>query len=124
MRVVSLDSLALERLALLKLDVGGMELDVLRGGRELLSAFSRWSPRETVAWFEARGVALKTEADGRMFPVTDDSQTIIECLRPARSDINNLIGTRGMLQLRGDLLPIVNLGELLDLIAVFAALSG
>ena len=54
-----------------------------RGARELLSAFSRWSPRETVAWFEARGVALKTEADGRMFPVTDDSQTIVECLRGA-----------------------------------------
>ena len=51
-----------------------------RGGRELLGAFHRWQPRDTVAWFEARGVALKTEADGRMFPVTDDSATIAECL--------------------------------------------
>lgn len=51
-----------------------------RGARELPGAFHRWQPRDTVAWFAARGVALKTEADGRMFPVTDDSQTIVDCL--------------------------------------------
>ncbi|HVU24039.1 MAG TPA: NAD(P)/FAD-dependent oxidoreductase [Opitutus sp.] len=51
-----------------------------RGARELLGAFYRWQPRDTVAWFAARGVELKTEADGRMFPVTDDSATIVECL--------------------------------------------
>ncbi|MBL9208824.1 MAG: NAD(P)/FAD-dependent oxidoreductase [Opitutaceae bacterium] len=51
-----------------------------RGGRELLGAFHRWQPRDTVAWFAARGVETKTEADGRMFPVTDDSATIAECL--------------------------------------------
>jgi hypothetical protein len=51
-----------------------------RGGRELLGAFSRWQPRDTVEWFQTRGVTLKTEADGRMFPVTDDSQTIVDCL--------------------------------------------
>src|SRR6188768_1928931 len=50
-----------------------------RGGRELLGAFSRWQPRDTVEWFAARGVTLKTEEDGRMFPVTDESQTIIDC---------------------------------------------
>ena len=54
-----------------------------RGGRELLGAFHRWSPRDTVAWFEQRGVALKSEADGRMFPVTDDSRTIVDCLMQA-----------------------------------------
>ena len=54
-----------------------------RGGRELTGAFSRWQPRDTVAWFEARGVTLKTEEDGRMFPVTDDSQTIVDCLEGA-----------------------------------------
>jgi predicted Rossmann fold flavoprotein len=54
-----------------------------RGGRELLGAFHRWQPRDTVAWFEQRGVPLKTEADGRMFPVTDDSQTIMDCLQGA-----------------------------------------
>ena len=51
-----------------------------RGARALLSAFSRFQPADTVQWFEKRGVSLKTEADGRMFPTTDRSQTIIECL--------------------------------------------
>lgn len=52
----------------------------LRGGRELLGAFHRWQPRDTIAWFAERGVELKTEEDGRMFPVTDDSATIADCL--------------------------------------------
>ena len=54
-----------------------------RGGRELLGAFHRWQPRDTIAWFAARGVETKTEADGRMFPVTDDSATIVDCLTSA-----------------------------------------
>lgn len=54
-----------------------------RGSRELLGPFHRWQPRDTVAWFESRGVPLKTEDDGRMFPVTDSSQTIIDCLMNA-----------------------------------------
>lgn len=54
-----------------------------RGGRELLGAFHRWQPRDTIAWFAARGVELKTEPDGRMFPVTDDSATIVGCLQDA-----------------------------------------
>lgn len=51
-----------------------------RGGRELLGAFSRWQPRDTIAWFASRSVELKTEDDGRMFPTTDASSTIVECL--------------------------------------------
>ena len=51
-----------------------------RGERELISPFHRFSAGDTVAWFEARGVRLKTEEDGRMFPVTDSSETIIDCL--------------------------------------------
>ncbi len=51
-----------------------------RGGKELLQAFSRFAPQDTVNWFESRGIELKTEADGRMFPVSNDSQTIIDCL--------------------------------------------
>ena len=54
-----------------------------RGGRELLGAFHRWQPRDTVAWFAARGVETKTEPDGRMFPVTDNSATIVDCLSHA-----------------------------------------
>lgn len=51
-----------------------------RGSRELAQAFARFGPANTVEWFESRGVELKTEDDGRMFPVTDDSQTIVDCL--------------------------------------------
>ena len=54
-----------------------------RGAKELRGAFTRFQPRDTVAWFEARGVKLKTEADGRMFPVTDDAATIASCLEEA-----------------------------------------
>lgn len=52
-----------------------------RGGKALRGAFTRFQPRDTVNWFAQRGVKLKTEADGRMFPVTDDSGTIVQCLR-------------------------------------------
>ena len=51
-----------------------------RGERELISPFHRFSAADTVAWFEAQGVQLKREEDGRMFPVTDSSETIIDCL--------------------------------------------
>ena len=51
-----------------------------RGEPALRSPFQTFQAGETVAWFEARGVKLKTESDGRMFPVTDSSQTIIDCL--------------------------------------------
>ena len=54
-----------------------------RGGRELLGAFHRFQPRDTIEWFASRGVATKTEEDGRMFPTTDDSATIVDCLMTA-----------------------------------------
>lgn len=54
-----------------------------RGGRNLIGPFHRFGPQETVDWFQKRGVALKTESDGRIFPVTDDSQTVIDCLMSA-----------------------------------------
>jgi predicted Rossmann fold flavoprotein len=56
-----------------------------RGGRELLGAFHRFQPRDTIEWFGSRGVATKTEEDGRMFPTTDDSATIVDCLMSAAS---------------------------------------
>lgn len=58
-----------------------------RGERELRGPFSRFQPRDTVEWFEARGVKLKAEPDGRMFPVTDSSQTIIDCLERERKKL-------------------------------------
>lgn len=54
-----------------------------RGRRELYSVFARFGPRETVHWFESRGVALKAAADGRVFPITDNSQTITDSLTQA-----------------------------------------
>lgn len=64
-----------------------------RGKRELLGPFHTFGPRETVAWFEARGVKLKTEKDGRIFPVTDSSQTIIDCLLQEAKRFNVAIRT-------------------------------
>jgi predicted Rossmann fold flavoprotein len=64
-----------------------------RGQRALRGAFSRFQPQDTVAWFAQRGVQLKTEADGRMFPVTDRSQTIIDCLVSAATDAGVKIWT-------------------------------
>lgn len=54
-----------------------------RGERFLRKAFERFQARDTVAWFADRGVQLKAEADGRMFPITDDSATIVDCLTEA-----------------------------------------
>lgn len=51
-----------------------------RGTHFVKKTFHRFFTTDTIEWFAARGVALKTEPDGRMFPVTDSSQTIIDCL--------------------------------------------
>lgn len=51
-----------------------------RGHKELLGPFYRFNTEHTIQWFEYRGVELKTEADGRMFPVSDSSQSIMDCL--------------------------------------------
>jgi len=66
-----------------------------RGGRELLGAFHRFQPRDTIEWFASRGVATKTEEDGRMFPTTDDSATIVDCLMSAatRAGVNIRLST-------------------------------
>lgn len=50
-----------------------------RGSKELLSCFYRFQPKDTIEWFNDRGVELHAEADGRMFPVSNSSQTIIDC---------------------------------------------
>lgn len=66
-----------------------------RGAKALLGAFTRFQPQDTVAWFVAHGVKLKTEADGRMFPITDNSETIVECLikTAAKAGVKLLLGT-------------------------------
>lgn len=55
-----------------------------RGGRELLGPFHKFGPGDTIHWFESKGVALKTEADGRIFPTSDDSNSIVNCLQSER----------------------------------------
>lgn len=56
-----------------------------RGNKELIGPFTRFQPSDTIEWFASRGVELKEESDGRMFPTTDDSSTIIDCfLREAK----------------------------------------
>ena len=65
-----------------------------RGSKALRGPFTRFGPRETIAWFETRGIRLKTEADGRMFPVTDDSETVIAALVTAAEEAGVHIHTR------------------------------
>ncbi len=65
-----------------------------RGSRELISVFSKFSNADTIQWFKEKGVALKTEQDGRVFPETNDSQTIINLF-------NKLVSRHGIEVLTG-----------------------
>ncbi|HEV2392954.1 MAG TPA: NAD(P)/FAD-dependent oxidoreductase [Verrucomicrobiae bacterium] len=68
-----------------------------RGGAALLGPFTVFQPRDTITWFEARGVKLKTEPDGRMFPASNSSQTILDCLvRTAQRAGVELLVNRGV----------------------------
>ena len=61
-------------------DIQEMSKKYPRGGSFVKKTFHQFFTTDTINWFEERGVKLKTEKDGRMFPVTDSSQTIINCL--------------------------------------------
>ena len=61
-------------------DLKEMSTKYPRGEHFVRKAFHQFFITDTIEWFETRGVKLKTEADGRMFPVTNSSQTIIDCL--------------------------------------------
>ena len=68
-----------------------------RGERALIGALHRFSPEDTVVWFERRRVQLKREEDGRIFPVTDSSATVIDCLMSeAKSAGVQLIARNGV----------------------------
>ena len=69
-----------------------------RGGKALRGAFSRFQPLDVVRWFNGEGVKLKTEADGRMFPVSDDSETIVEALMFAAKKAGVIIRTNVVVQ--------------------------
>ncbi len=61
-------------------DINEMSRRYPRGNYFVRKAFHRFFTTDTIRWFEERGVKLKTEKDGRMFPVSDSSQAIIDCL--------------------------------------------
>lgn len=54
-----------------------------RGNKELLGPFHHFQPGDMIGWLADKGVELKVEDDGRMFPITDSSQTIIDCFENA-----------------------------------------
>jgi len=60
--------------------ISGLSKNYPRGERFLKKAFSKFYTKDTIEWFESRHVKLKVEPDNRMFPVSDNSQTIIDCL--------------------------------------------
>ncbi len=64
-----------------------------RGGKELLGPFHRFNPEHTIAWFRRNNVELKTESDGRIFPVSDSSRTIIDCFRSLANKYKIVIKT-------------------------------
>lgn len=59
-----------------------------RGHKELVGSFHRFYSKHMIEWLEKRGVVLKTEADGRMFPITDLSDTIIQCFLSEAKKLN------------------------------------
>lgn len=100
-----------------------------RGARELIGPFHRWQPRDTVEWFEARGVKIKTEDDGRMFPTTDKSSTIVDCLvreaRGAGVDIRLRAGvTKAERRTGGGFRLHLSGGELLECDRILLATGG
>lgn len=88
-----------------------------RGGTELRQAFHKFHPGDLVKWFQEKGVKLKTESDGRMFPVTDASSTIIQCFLKLiqKYQISLRLSTRAMKWNREDKLWKIELmnGEML-----------
>lgn len=67
-------------------DITEMSKKYPRGSNFVKKAYHQFFTTDTIKWFEDRGVKLKTEEDGRIFPVTDSSQTIIDCLL---NEVNN-----------------------------------
>ena len=58
-----------------------------RGEKELLGPFTRFGPKDTIAWFNSKNIELNQEKDGRIFPKTNSSQTIIDCLTSTAKEL-------------------------------------
>jgi len=72
-------------------DPGQLIKNYPRGSKELLGPFTRFQPLDMIKWLEQRGVVLKTESDGRMFPITDSSETIINCLMTQANQLGVIV---------------------------------
>jgi predicted Rossmann fold flavoprotein len=74
-----------------------------RGKTLLKKTLHRFGPKQTIEWFENRGIKIKKEDDGRMFPVSDDSHTIIDCLLSEIKKNNaNIIYQKGVISISRD----------------------
>lgn len=69
-------------------DIGEMSRNYPRGANFVKKTFHHFFTTDTIKWFDERGVTLKTEKDGRMFPLSDSSETIIRCLLKEASTYN------------------------------------
>lgn len=90
-----------------------------RGSRELRGAFNQFQPKDMIAWLKTEGVKTKTEADGRMFPTTDDSATIVDCLTKAaiaaRVQLRTSISVKSVEKNEaGQFLVTTNKGEIIE----------
>ncbi len=89
-----------------------------RGQKSLIGPFHHFGPSDTIQWFENRGVELKVEKDGRMFPITDNSQTIIDCLSNAADELGVQVFTKSgvsEIQQEGDLFTLtLDKGQILQ----------
>jgi len=80
-----------------------------RGGKQLKKSFNHFFTKDTVNWFESRGVTLKTEADNRMFPSSNNSQTIVDLLLNTAENLNIRISYKSKVSA---ITPTINGAEL------------
>lgn len=96
-------------------DVRELVKNYPRGEKQLIGPFTRFNPTHTIEWFKLRGVKLKAEADGRMFPVTDSSQTIIDCYlseaKRMKVDVRTQIGVNNLEEHNGKWKVLTNRNE-------------
>jgi predicted Rossmann fold flavoprotein len=99
-----------------------------RGSKELKKAFNFFSVKDTIEWFESKGVPLKKEEDGRYFPTTDDSQTIIDCLmnecKKLKIKVLNNTAVKSIVKLSENDFSIETTGETLVYNKIIIAVGG
>ncbi len=96
-----------------------------RGAKSLHGVFSRFAPKDTIDWFNQEGVKLKTEADGRIFPVTDSSETIVNCLlKAANSAKVNLKTSSPVINILPGFTVVLKKGNQLDCDRIMIATGG